>query len=147
MAIYRLSYNPDLVVDHPSSVEHNTLFCRRLVASVVDRVRYRALNALGKNLLDLLGDDGVLAVVQGVCLGGRLAGSAAGRVDLEVVLAPTSLNYPAKGRSELICIPCLGEPPQDPWVQHPEHSWEQRTRPGRGTFPDRIRWQTFWWTG
>ena len=55
---------------------------RGLVSSVVDRVGYRALDRLRKDLLDLLGDDGILAVVLGVCLGGGLAGVAAGGVNL-----------------------------------------------------------------
>jgi hypothetical protein len=55
---------------------------RWLVSSVVNRIGYCALHALGKNLLDLLGNNGVLTIVQCVSLGGRLACVAAGGVDL-----------------------------------------------------------------
>jgi hypothetical protein len=58
------------------------LLRRRLVSSVVNEVRYRTLDALWQNLLDLLGDNRVLTVVQCVCLGGRLAGGAVGGVKL-----------------------------------------------------------------
>jgi hypothetical protein len=60
----------------------NALLRRRLVASVVNNIRHRALDALGQDLLDLLGDDRVLAVVEGVRLGGGLGCVAAGGVDL-----------------------------------------------------------------
>jgi hypothetical protein len=53
----------------------------------VNDVWYRTLHALGQDLLDLLGDNRVLAVVQCVCLRGRLAGSAASGVDLQHRLA------------------------------------------------------------
>jgi hypothetical protein len=59
---------------------------RRLVSSVVDHVGHSALHALGKDLLDLLGNNRVLAVVECVCLGCRLAGISAGGVDLVYVL-------------------------------------------------------------
>jgi hypothetical protein len=55
---------------------------RRRISSVVNDIRHGALHALGKNLLDLLGHNRVLAVVQCVRLAGRLAGCAAGGVDL-----------------------------------------------------------------
>jgi hypothetical protein len=64
-------------------VSSTLLLCRGLVSSVVNEVRYRTLHALGQNLLDLLGDNRILAVVQRVCLGGGLAGGAAGRVELK----------------------------------------------------------------
>lgn len=46
-----------------------------------------ALNRLGNDLLDLLGNNGVLAVILGVGLGGGLVGLAAGGVDLKKLLA------------------------------------------------------------
>jgi hypothetical protein len=65
-----------------------TILARRLfVASVVNRVGKGALNRLGNDLLDLLGDNGVLAIVQGVGLGSRLVSLAVGGVDLKVLLA------------------------------------------------------------
>ena len=57
---------------------------RLFVASVVDRVGDSALDRLRKNLLNLLGDNGGIAAILGVCLGGRLVGLAAGGVDLEM---------------------------------------------------------------
>lgn len=53
-----------------------------LIPSVVDLVRQRALQLLGDNLLDALGDHRVLAVVQGVSLH---VGAGAGVVDLFTV--------------------------------------------------------------
>jgi hypothetical protein len=52
------------------------------VASVVDRVGDSALNGLGKDLLDLLGNDGGVTAVLSVCLGGGLVGLSAGGVNL-----------------------------------------------------------------
>lgn len=46
------------------------------------RIRDRALHALGQNLLDLLRDNRVLAVVQRVGLGCRLARGSASGVNL-----------------------------------------------------------------
>jgi hypothetical protein len=61
-----------------------TIVAKRLfVASVVDRVRNSALDGLRKDLLNLLGDDGGLAIILGVCLRCRLVSLAAGRVDLD----------------------------------------------------------------
>jgi hypothetical protein len=68
-------------------VSSTLLLCRGLVSSVVNEVRYRTLHALGQDLLDLLGDNRILAVVQRMCLGGGLAGGTAGRVDLQYRLA------------------------------------------------------------
>jgi hypothetical protein len=53
----------------------------------VDRVRKSAFNRLGNDLLDLLGNNRVFAIVQGVGLGGGLVGLAAGGVDLEKLSA------------------------------------------------------------
>jgi hypothetical protein len=56
------------------------------VSSVVDRIWYGALDALGEDLLDLLGDNGSLSTVLGVrnVLGSSVGGI--GRVNLRLVL-------------------------------------------------------------
>ena len=56
------------------------------VASVVDRVGNSALDGLRKDLLDLLGDDGRITTVLGVCLGGGLVGLTASGVNLTTLL-------------------------------------------------------------
>jgi hypothetical protein len=48
----------------------NLFLRRRLVSSIVNEVGHRALHALGQNLLNLLGHNRVLAVVERVCLAG-----------------------------------------------------------------------------
>jgi hypothetical protein len=136
-----LECSADLVLSNP------LLRRRRLVASVVDRVGHGALNGFGKDLLDLLWDNGVFTVVQGVRLAGRLACVAAGWVDLALRLAGVSSShncgYPA-GR--LLCersgIHYLEVPPQGLWAQRSAHSLGLRSlldHPGRGSYPDRIR--------
>lgn len=61
-----------------------TVVTRRLfVASVVDRIGYSTLDRLREDLLDLLGDDGGITAVLGVCLGCGLVSLAAGGVDLK----------------------------------------------------------------
>ena len=59
----------------------------------MDNIRHSALHALRENLLDLLGHDRVLAVVQSVRLAGRLACCAAGGMDLLRVLARPVFCY------------------------------------------------------
>ena len=71
---------------HPIMTVVKFVAIRLFVASVVDRVGNRTLDGLRKDLLDLLGNDGGITTVLGVCLGGRLVGLAAGRVDLALVL-------------------------------------------------------------
>lgn len=65
---------------------------RLFVASVVDRVGNSALHGLRKDLLDLLGNDGSITAVLGVCLRGGLVGLAAGRVDLKLLLNSAPLE-------------------------------------------------------
>ena len=53
----------------------------------MNRIGKSALHRLGNDLLDLLGNDGVLAIILGVGLGGGLVGLAVGGVDLWMLLA------------------------------------------------------------
>jgi len=53
------------------------------VASVVDRVGNSALDGLRKDLLDLLGNNGGVAIVLGMCLRGGLVGLTTSGVDLD----------------------------------------------------------------
>jgi hypothetical protein len=123
-------------------VSSTLLLCRGLVSSVVNEVRYRTLHALRQDLLDLLGDNRILAVVQRVCLGGGLAGGTAGRVNLQYRLA---INDPSVWRYE--SLPYLEEPPQDLLVRRPAHSWGLLTRQLRETCPGRARLRTSSWSG
>ena len=56
------------------------------IASVMDSVRNSALYRLRKNLLNLLGHDGCVATILGMCLRGRLVGLATGGVNLTMLL-------------------------------------------------------------
>lgn len=70
-----------------------TLLCGRLVPSIMNHIRHSALYALREDLLDLLGHDRILAVVQGMRLAGRLACGAAGGMNLLCALARSLLCH------------------------------------------------------
>lgn len=85
------------------------------------RIRDRALHALGQNLLDLLRDNRVLAVVQRVGLGCRLARSSASGVNLTFINILIRWTHTAievdvyvSGNSVGIVSPYLATPPPIP---------------------------------
>jgi hypothetical protein len=59
------------IIHAPFIPELHLFLRRRLVPSVMNEIRHRALHALGQNLLDLLRHNRVLAVVERVCLACR----------------------------------------------------------------------------
>lgn len=105
------------------------------VASVVDRVGNGALNGLGKDLLDLLGNDGGVTAVLGVCLGCGLVGLSAGGVDLRAVSSSVQCF-----KAQWVSIPYRGEPPQDQRERPPGPFRGRQSRRLRGTCPVRTRW-------
>lgn len=52
----------------------------------MDRIRYSTLDGLRKDFLDLLGNDGSLAIILSVCLGSGLGSVAACGMDLRMLL-------------------------------------------------------------
>jgi hypothetical protein len=112
-----------------------TILAKRLfVASVVNRVGKSALNRLRNDLLDLLRDNGVLAIVQGVGLGGRLISLAVGGVDLKMLL-----DFQHQAAWQSLNVQSRGEPPRVQKEPPPGPCWAQQTGRWRGTCPVRTR--------